>query len=250
MALRMETPGNPVSRHPVGANDYQAGQIAALDSLGNAVLCGTEAAAGTVGPKNKPIGVFGEDHLTSTLITTTQINEEIALQSGVAVALSHNAVIASSQRVVVKSSQVLLTVNTDYTINNTNGTITSTGTQANGTVVQVSYDFQLNDAAEKNFRGTNFINNTDDTAGSGKSTVWKGFSEFQTDQFVTSQSYAVEDDLRITHSSHAFGAGVFTNESAGSTVVDTVVGRVLAVPTASNPFLTVEWKGWKGPAIA
>jgi hypothetical protein len=244
MALKINVPSNPTGNAPVGDNDYQSGQVAALDSTGAACLAGTEAAANTNGTRNIAVGVFGEDHLTANLQSTSQAKEELILASGVAVPLAHDALVANSQRVALKSDDTtVLVAGVDYTISAMAGTVTSTGTKANGTVVTVSYTFNLNDKAEKDFRGQNFRNTLDDVDGSGKSTVWKGYAEIETDQFVTSRAYAISDQLRYTHSSHALGAGKFTNEAGGSTVVDVIVGRVLSVPTAANPFLGVAWTG-------
>lgn len=242
MALKVITPSFNTGTDPVGTDDYRSGMVAARDSLGNVVLAGTESAAGTDGPKNKAIGLFGEDRITTTLQQTSQVLEEVTVTSGVAVALSHNGVVPDSQRVIIKSSGALQTEGVNYSFDDANGTITSINI-ASGTVVQVTFTFKLNDQVEKDFRGVNFKGSTDDTAGSKKATVWKGFGEFQTDQFVTNQAYAIAQTLRFTHSSHAMGAGLLTNEAGGSTVVAIAVARVNKVPTAADPFLGAEWIG-------
>ena len=127
-------------------------------------------------------------------------------------------------------------VTTNFTINGVTGVITpivaGTHTNTAGDVWEVTYTFQLNDDFEKNFRGVNFKGAMDDTEGSKKATVWKGFGEFTTDQFVTSATYAVGDVLRCTTAGHALGAGLFTNEAAGG-VVNKVLAVVTSVLTAS-----------------
>lgn len=243
MSLKFITPSNNTGHTPVGSDDFQQGMVAALDSNGNAVLAGTESAASTNGPKNKAVGIFGDDHITTTLKNTNIVGEELILASGVAVALSHDSVIANSQRVTLKTGGTLLTETTDYTFSDSAGTLTSTGTQANGTIVLVTYSFGLDDTIEKDFVGVNYRGSRDDAEGSQKATIWKGYSEFETDRFVTSQSYAIGNELRYTHSTHDMGAGLLTNQSGGSTVVDVIVGRVSRVPTAANPFLGVDWYG-------
>lgn len=242
MALKVITPSFNTGGDGVGADDYRSGQVAAFDSAGLAVLAGTESTASNDGPKNKAVGLFGEDRITTSLQKTTQAFEEVTVTSGVAVALAHDSVVANSQRVVLKSSGALQTEGVNYSFDDTAGTITSLNI-ASGTVVQVTYTFNLDDQSEKDFRGVNFKGSLDDTAGSKKSTIWKGFGEFDTDQFVTSQAYSIGDILRYTHSSHSMGAGLLTNEVSGGTVVAVAVGTVRKVPTAADPFLGVEWTG-------
>lgn len=242
MALKVITPAFNTGTDPVGTDDYRAGMVCAHDSTGKAVLAGTESAKTTNGPKNKAVGLFGEDKITTILQTTTQVTEEVTVTSGVAVALSHDAVVADSQRVINKATGSAYVETTNYTFDDANGTITSVNI-ASGTVVQVTYTFKLDDQNEKDFRGVNFKGSLDDTAGSSKSTVWKGYGEYATDQFVTSAAYLVGDELRYTHSSHAMGAGLLSNEASSAAVVNVVVGRVTKVPTASDPFLGFEWQG-------
>lgn len=242
MALKVITPSFNSGGDAVGTDDYRAGMVAAHDSTGACVLAGTESTAATNGPKNKAVGLFGEDRITTTLQITTQVLEEVTVTSGVAVALAHDQVITNSQRVLIKSSGAVQTEGVNYSFDDAAGTITSLNI-ASGTVVQVTYSFKLDDAAEKDFRGVNYKGSLDDTEGSKKSTVWKGYGEFETDQFVTSVAYAIGDELRYTHSSHDAGAGLLTNAAGSGTVINVVVGRVRKVPTAADPFLGLEWQG-------
>lgn len=250
MALKVITPGTNTGFDPVGVNDYREGMLAARDSSGNVVLAGTESTAGTSGPKNRVIGVLGEDRLSSQLQATTQVQEEVTSVDTVAVALSHNALKTGSVRVITKVGSTVLTgpgtaPSNDFNIDFTNGTITVNATGPNtipdGTVVLVTYTFELNDQIEKDFRGTNYKGSGDETEGSKRSTVWKGYGEYETDQFVSNQAYLVSDALRVTHSSHAMGAGLLTKEAAGSTVCAPIVGRVNKVPTAAQPTIGFEF---------
>jgi hypothetical protein len=245
MALKVITPSANTGFDPVGADDYRAGMIAARDADGAVVVCGS---ANDPDSGTKPIGILGEDKLTSSLQKTTQKDETLTVANPVTtvIALAHDDIVPGSYIVVrVSDSAVLNGAGDDYTLSTTPGTIAfvSGGTHSvtAGDVVLVTYTFNLNDDFEKNFRGTNFKGAGDDTEGSKKATVWKGHGEFELDQFVTANAYAIGELLRVTKSGHAMGAGLLTNESSGANVASTVCARVEKVPTASDPFLGVEW---------
>jgi hypothetical protein len=231
MALKVITPGSNTGYDTVGTTDYRAGMVAARVATTGLVVPsdGTDT-------QLPPIGILGEDKLTTAVQQTTQQNEQVTLTSGVAVALAHDAVVANSQFVEVASDGTDLTEATDYTFADAAGTITSQGTQADGTVVYVTYTYQLNDQDEKDFRGVNYKGALDDTEGSGKATVWKGYGEYETDQFDTAIAYAVNDKLEVTNGSHGMGAG-FISKSGTSNTGDIIIGRVTKVPTASDPWL-------------
>lgn len=257
MALKVTTPSANTGFDPVGADDYRSGMIAARDADGAIVVCGSSSDpdSGT-----KPVGILGEDRLTAALQQTSQKDEEVTVTSvGVGIALSKDAVVAGSYRLVRKSDTAILIEgpSADFEIDTTTGVVTfhtnaashnfedgsspaSTSIVAND-VIKVTYTFKLNDDFEKNFRGVNFKGASDDTEGSKKATVWKGHGEFETDQFVTANAYAVGDLLRVTKSTHDMGAGLLTNESSGADVAATVCARVEKVPTASDPFLGFEF---------
>lgn len=246
MALKVTTPSANTGFDPVGADDYRSGMIAARAADGSIVVCGSsnDPDAG-----DKPVGILGEDRLTAALQTTTQFEEQITVTNAVGIALAHDAVVPDSQRVVRVSDSAVLVEGAapggDYDFNDTTGVITThaggPNSVVNGDVVLVSYTFKLNDELEKNFRGVNFKGATDDTEGSKKSTVWKGYGEFETDQFVTSQPYAVGDTLKVTKTGHPMGAGLLTNEAPGANVGTTVCARVEKVPSASDPFIGFEF---------
>lgn len=244
MALKVITPSSNTGFDPVGADDYRSGMIAARDADGNIVVCGS---ANDPDSGTKPVGILGEDRLTASLQQTSQVAEQVTIGSTVStpIALSHDDVVAGSYRLVRESDSAVFTEGSDFTINITTGVITFNSggahTPAAGDVIDVTYTFKLNDDFEKDFRGVNFKGATDDTEGSKKATVWKGHGEFETDQFVTANAYAIGELLRVTKSGHAMGAGLLTNESAGANVAATVCARVEKVPTASDPFLGVEF---------
>jgi hypothetical protein len=249
MALKVITPSANTGFDPVGADDYRSGMIGARDGGGNVVVCGSsnDPDSGT-----KAIGVLGEDRLTSALQTTTQKDELVTITAfAVGIALSKDSLVPNSQKLVNQGPSFVgdLVEGVDYTIVDATGVVTfiDTASTAVGDVVAATYTFKLNDDFEKTFRGVNFKGATDDTEGSKKATVWKGHGEFETDQFVTSNAYAVGEQLRVTKSAHDMGPGLLTNEAAGANVAagpaaDALgVARVTKVPTASDPFLGFEF---------
>jgi hypothetical protein len=243
MALKVITPSANTGFDPVGADDYRSGMIAARDADGNIVVCG---ASDDPDDGSKPLGVLGEDRLTADLQTTTQKDELLTVPAAVttpSVALSKDAIVPNSQLLFNVTQSVALVEATDYTIVDATGVVTfiNTANVDPGDIVSATYTFKLNDQFEKDFRGVNFKGATDDTEGSKKATVWKGHGEFETDQFVTSNAYAIGELLSVTRAAHDMGAGLLTNETVGATVGATATGRVTKVPTASDPFLGFEF---------
>lgn len=242
MALKVTTPSANTGFDPVGADDYRSGMIAARDADGNVVVCGSsnDPDSGT-----KPIGILGEDRLTSDLQQTTQVDEEVEVTVSVGIALSHDAIVPGSYTFKKGTTVLVEGGGQDFTIVAATGVVTFTSggpaSLVNGDTVLATYTFKLNDDFEKNFRGVNFKGATDDTEGSKKATVWKGHGEFETDQFVTANAYTIGELLRVTKASHAMGPGLLTNEVAGADVAATSTARVEKVPTASDPFIGIEW---------
>jgi hypothetical protein len=255
MALKVINQGINSGWDAVGADDYRAGQIAARDASGNAILCGS--ATDSTNNGTKPIGIFGDDHITTSLQQTAQWQETITVTAtAVAISLAHNALVGvDAASGTVGGGSELVTVggvtmtagntspSADYAINCTNGTITfnfATHAQTLPVTATITYTYKLNDQFEKDFRGTNYKGVLDDTEGSKKSTIWKGYGEYLTDQYVTTQVYAVGDVLRPTKSGHAMGAGLLTKESSGGNVAAVLIARVTQLPTASDPQLGFE----------
>lgn len=266
MALKVITPSQNTGYEAVGVDDYRSGMIGARAADGSIVVCGS---ANDPNSGVKPVGILGEDRLTSALQRTDQILEEFSATCGAAgadgpaVALAHDNVVANSQRVVTTTTVGAVAAGTvltegaaaggDYLFTDAAGTITihsgGPASLLDSTTypLSVSYTFQLDDDYEKDFRGVNFKGALDDTEGSKKATLWKGYGEFETDQFVTNQAYAVGDPLRVTLSGHSMGAGLLTKEAAGANVAAgpaadaLTIARVTKVPSASEPFLGLEW---------
>lgn len=255
MALKVTTPGANTGFDPVGADDYRAGMVAARDASGNIVVCGS---ANDPDSGSKPIGILGEDRLTQSLQETTQVNEQVTITTAVAIALAHDDHVGGtsstspSLRAVVLANSGggtnapghVLVAGTDFTINGVTGVITplaNGGANATGDVWDVTYAFLLNDDFEKNFRGVNFKGATDDTEGSKKATVWKGSGEYETDQFDTAVAYSIGTLLFVSKANHPMGPGLFTVTSGGSVDGGTATARVIKVPTASDPFLGLEF---------
>lgn len=244
MALRVLTPSSNTGYHNLGPDSFRAGMIAALNADGDVVVCG---GANDVNNGNQPVGVLGDDRLGTLVQTTSQVQETVTVTTGVGIALSHDAIVSGSY--ILRRGNTTLVEGAapvgDYTIVVATGVVTfnagGPASLTNGDVVTVTYTFQLDDDAEKDFRGVDYRGAVDDTAGSKKVTVWKGYGEFYTDQYVTSQTYSVGAPLRVTRSGHTMGAGLLTPEAPGANVGNTVTARVVKSPTASDPLLGFEF---------
>lgn len=247
MALQIITPGVNTGYNAVGTDDYRAGQVAARATDGTVVVSG---GGNDVGSGTKPIGIFGEDRLTTTLQQTAQFQESITLPNDTTttVALSHDnlAGAVSTHALSTQSSEVVQDAttpatiyvnNTDYTLDTVLGTIKAKGVTTPGKTILISYTYKLNDQFEKDFRGVNYKGSLDDSEGSKKTTVWSGWGEYKTDQFATDVVYAIGDPLRTTIGAHVAGKGLLTNEASGATVAAKIVGYVVSLPTAANPLL-------------
>lgn len=263
MALKVITPGSNTGFDTVGTVDYRAGMIAARTSTGAVVPCGyvtgnpTETAV-----DNIPIGILGEDRITSGYQKTAQAKELITISNlpasnaySSAYALSRNNLVSNSifiETAATTATATLAAINAqesnsttvDVLVDPSAGTLQFKVAESGPAfavsseyTLEVTYTYNLDDKYEREFRGVNYKGAMDDTEGSGKATVWKGFGEYETDQYDTTQDYAIGDALRVTSKDHALGAGVVTKAAGGATVVDTKIGNVTKVPTASDPFL-------------
>lgn len=195
---------------------FQAGMIAQYGSTGNIVTSDGTAPAG-VFKYNKTSSVYG-----------VAVKEAIVLMDTTATNLNHANV---SNVKVENAAGTDYTPTTDYTVGTTNGTITRNGAGiTNGATVYVTYTYQYSEADKIN-EGKNFALNFDDTLGSNKITFIQGFSTIYTDQYDTSLDYTVGQTLYVT------GTGKFTTQNffGGKSF-----GKVVSVPTASDPFLGVE----------
>lgn len=219
--------GREAGNKPVDPNTtFNAGMVGAYNSSGNIVVSdGTTVPAGIL-KWNKTSTVYG-----------VIVDEAVVMNTDgtTASALAHANVSSVRVRSLAGGLGTLYTLTTDYTVSTTNGTVTRVANIASGGTVYVTYTFQLSatdlasGANAPGNVGLNFQLNTDDTVGSGKIVLIQGLSTVFTDQFETTRTYAIGDQLYVA------GNGLFTNA-----VVINKFGRVVSVPSASDPYLGVE----------
>jgi hypothetical protein len=206
---------------------FNAGMIGTINSSGNVAVCDSTAVPAGILKWNKTsteYGVTVDEPVVMNTDGTTASNLKHANVSNVKV-----------RSVAGGGTTYILT--TDYTVNAVNGTVTRVATITSGATVYISYTYQLtaNDLASNvaapGYTGLNFQLSTDDTQGSNKITLIQGVSTVYTDQYDTSRNYAINDVLYCT------SAGIFINTPVGPAYK---FGRVISVPTASDPFLGVE----------
>jgi hypothetical protein len=132
----------------------------------------------------------------------------------------------------------VFTLTTDYTFSATNGTVTRNGAGAigSGDTVYVTYTYLLSTAQLLQNQGQNFWNNLDEVAQhDNRVTVITSAEMLFTCQYDTTRTYTLTSTGSNLYASTTVGKeGLFTNDSSGSAVF---VGRVIQVPTASDPFL-------------
>lgn len=221
--------GREVGNKPVDPNTtFNAGMVGAYNSSGNIVVSdGTTVPAGIL-KWNKTSTVYGVSVDEAVVMNTDGTTPS---------ALAHANVSSVRVRSLAGGLGTLYTLTTDYAVNTTNGTVKreASGAIASGGTVYITYTFQLSaadiasGASAPGNVGLNFNLNNDDTAGSGKIVLIQGLSTVFTDQFETSRTYAIGDQLYVA------GNGLLTNA-----VVINKFGRVVSVPTASDPYLGVE----------
>ena len=232
---------------------------------------GSVACIGTAGLKNVttvatdwPFGIFWTNN-TNTLTKATNDKvgpldySDATLR---AVNLEHAGVIASSYVVYMTASAgstaytTLLSDTTDYTFvanggSRTNGVIAavlngkldSTGTgSASYTdgLIQVFYRYTLSSAEKNGFLddegntigGPGFSNTFVESTPFGQCTVAADGSLIYTDQYLTSDIAAIMAGAKL----YSNTAGLLTTTAAASA---TQVGRVIEIPTATQPYLGI-----------
>jgi hypothetical protein len=166
------------------------------------------------------------------------VDEAIVLPGTTAVALKKSNV--SNVRVAASANfGTAYTVTTDYTVNTTNGTVTRNGAGgiADGGTVYVTYTYQLA-ASDYDFQGRNFWNFTDDvTIQDGRITVITGWNLIFTTQYDSSRTYLLGDALYA--GSATSPTGLFTNLNTSNELV----GRVIQLPSATDPYMGVAFSG-------
>jgi hypothetical protein len=222
--------GREVGNKTVDPNTtFNAGMVGEYNSSGNIVVSDGTAPCGIL-KWNKTSTVYGVSADEAVVMNT---------DGSTASALVHANVSNVRVRSLAGGAGTLYVNSVDYSFSATNGTVTRLANIASGGTVYVTYTFQLNatditsGANAPGNVGLNFQLNTDDTAGSGKITLIQGFSTVFTDQYDTTRTYAINDQLSVN------GSGLFTNFYTISTGRPGF-GRVVSVPTASDPYLGVE----------
>lgn len=172
-------------------------------------------------------------------LTSVAVDEEVVLTGTAAQALKHGNV--SNVKVAKKTDGTAYTVTTHYTVSAANGTVTRVavgGGPADGEHVLVSYTYDIS-SQMLDFQGRNFWNFLDDvTIQDGHITVIVDWSILFTTQYDTAQVYTLTGTGSNLYCGATSLAGLFTNQSGGD-----FVGRVLQVPSATDPYLGVVFGG-------
>ena len=211
--------GREAGNKTVDANaTFEAGMVAQYASDGEVV----------VSDGTNPCGVFKWNKTSQ--IYGIVAREAVTLTGTTASNLDHANV---SSVKVENSAGTNYLVTTDYTVSTTNGTVTRVGGGgiASGETVYVTYTYQKTEA-EMNRDGKNFLLNNDDTQGSNRITIIQGFSTIYTDKYDTSLDYTVGSSVYVRSD------GYFTATDYGT--VFGPFGKVVSVPTASDPYLGIE----------
>jgi hypothetical protein len=128
---------------------------------------------------------------------------------------------------------------TDYTVNTTNGILTTvaagalTPTVANN-VFYATYTWTLSAADLYQFQGLNFWNFTDNVSiQDNRVTVITDWAMLFTTQYDTAVEYAIGQQLVAT------SGGIFGTSASVGTVAGANVGRVFQLPGVNDPFLGI-----------
>jgi len=218
---------------------FRAGQFLALNAAGNLDVCNGTGGA----PLNVPFGIAKWNKLSA--LQAAAVDEPVVLTAFNVVNLRHaNIFPGATGGVSVRSAPgqggTTYTEGTastnDYFINYTNGTIqrsTTPSTIPSGSTVYVSYTYQVADA-DLDFQGRNFFNFLDDvTIAQGRVALVQGWSVIFTTVYDPSITYAIGNAVLVDGGSKA---GILTTTTGGGRLV---VGRVIQLPSASDPYLGV-----------
>jgi len=224
MALN-KTKGYPFNRpfYKVDTNvQWSAGQVAFLVRSGGENVV-TTAASGTV-----PIGTFWKDHELTYRRSTV---ESGTFDSNDQIQLKHANVRGTSYIKVTDSSGTEYTHGTDYTLNTNNGIVGRVGggsiSASESVIIWYEYTIPADEIGYSG--GTNYTQSADDTTGSNRCAIVEGFAHIWTDQYDVTQTYTLSAALRPDANSKWTSA---TNSYP-------VCGRVISVPTVSDPWLGV-----------
>lgn len=210
------------------ATTFRAGMLVMRSSTGL-----VQASDGT-----DVLGVAKWNHATA--LYAAVVDEAIVLTGTTASNLAHPTVSNVKVSSAAGGAGSDYTLTTDYTVNATNGTVTRAGggSITSGSTVYVAYTFQITAADLLQLQGQNFWNNVDEVSqADGRCTVITDATIIFTSQYDTTRTYTLTSTGSNLYACTTGGkAGLFTNDSGAGSLK---VGRVLQVPTASDPFLGV-----------
>lgn len=215
------------------STSFASGMLVALASDGEVIK---STGAGRV------LGVAAAHHCTSFYAPV--VDEYIQLNGTTATNLAHASLRtgpggAAGIRVstAVSGGGTTYTETTHYTVSYTNGTVTRVvvgGGIGDGDWVYVTYSYAVT-TTELARDGGNFWLTSDSTSMQANKITVIETGKIFTPHFDPHQVYAINDELEAGTTANSL-EGLFTKHSTG----DTVVGRVIQVPTATDPFLGVE----------
>ena len=166
-----------------------------------------------------PLGFAGENKTTA--YTGKEVDEAATLNGTTAANLSKSNLTADRVKVTNEAGDTEYVEDTDYTIADTNGTITriALGAITDGQTVLVSYEYQKSSSELLNAQPLG----TDDTAGSGNVTIYNAPGIYASDQYDITRTFQLNQLLYAN-------TGQMTNTNSGLSAGAPVIGRVFKVP--------------------
>jgi hypothetical protein len=211
---------------------FRAGQPVMLNASGEVV----------VGNQTATLGVAKWDKITQK---TTVVVDEVVLfgTAGATKNLKPNMLsnVTTQVRSAAAFGGTLYAITDDYTLNLVNGTITHVVAGSGGTIVPtapvyVTYTRTLTEA-DLLLEGKNFWASLDYVSvQDGRIAVIQAPAQIFTTVFDTSQVYALTGEKSNIYVN---AAGLFSTVLTSSKLV----GRVISVPSASDPFLGIDFHG-------
>lgn len=225
---------------------FRAGSIVAMNASSEIIPCTGDI---TSLPAGVPLGIAKWNKATGHL--GSQVDEQVTLNALVASNLAHGSIFPGAAGGVLVSSGAAGTgtiytegAGNDYIVNYTNGTIVrdAATTIVDGSTVFVTYLFTVAEQ-DLDFQGRNFFNMVDDVSvADGRITVITDWSLIFTVQYDHSLAYPIGTPLYCDQTTKA---GLFTTVSAANRPY---MGRVIQNPTATDPYLGVQFTG-QAPAV-
>lgn len=218
---------------------FRAGMLVQLNAAQEIEICGN-------GGATNPFG-FAKYNKTNTLWAAV-VGEQIQLVGVLPTNLAHANIWSAAGGVggvrvfnLSTGAAYLEGALNDYTVVYINGQIqrTAGSTIPAGAYVGVTYQYEVTQS-EMKFEGRNFWNFTDDVSiQDNKITVINDWSLIFTTQYDASRTYAVNDALYAGDSANLL-QGFVTDDAVLGTPY---IGRVFQLPTASDPFMGVQYAG-------